>query len=72
MAVAFKVPTVCVMGSTAPVYSEGPYEKGRVLRIDVDCGPCQKPDCETDHRCMTGISPEWVVEAARPWLDRTR
>ncbi len=69
VAVAFKVPTVCIMGSTAPVYSEGPYERGEVIRIDVDCGPCQKPECTTDHRCMTGISSNWVYESARRILN---
>lgn len=64
VAVAFGVPTVCIMGPTKPEYSMGPYEKGQVLRIDVDCGPCQKPVCRTDHRCMTGITPEWVVDTA--------
>ncbi len=64
VAVAFQVPTVCIMGPTFPHYSEGPYERGRVIRVDVDCGPCQKPICETDHRCMTRIEPEMVVEAA--------
>ena len=64
VAIAFNVPTICVMGSTRPVYSEGPYEKGEVVRIDVDCGPCQKPTCSTDHRCMTGIPPQRIVEAA--------
>ncbi len=69
VAVAFGVPTVCIMGPTKPAYSVGPYEKGQVLRIDVDCGPCQKPVCRTDHRCMTGISPEWVVDTALRILD---
>jgi len=64
VAIAFGVPTVCIMGPTKPEYSAGPYEKGQVLRIDVDCGPCQKPVCRTDHRCMTGISPDWVVDTA--------
>jgi len=64
VAVSFSVPTVCIMGSTAPVYSQGPYEKGSVLRVDVDCGPCQKPVCTTDHRCMTRIEVDEVVEAA--------
>lgn len=64
VAVAFKVPTVCIMGPTSPRYSCGPYEKGEVLRVDVDCGPCQEPVCDTDHRCMTRITPERVVEAA--------
>lgn len=64
IAVAFHVPTICIMGPTSPRYSEGPYERGRVLRVDVDCGPCQKPVCETDHRCMTRISVETVTESA--------
>ncbi len=64
IAVAFGVPVVCLMGPTSPRYSSGPYEKGAVLRIDVPCGPCQKPVCATDHRCMTGIAVEQVVQAA--------
>ncbi|MBI5095581.1 MAG: lipopolysaccharide heptosyltransferase II [Candidatus Hydrogenedentes bacterium] len=64
VAVAFGVPTVCIMGPTSPRYSEGPYERGKVLRVDVDCGPCQKPVCATDHRCMTRISADWVAETA--------
>lgn len=64
VAVAFDVPTVCIMGPTSARYSTGPYERGRVLRIDVSCGPCQKPVCETDHRCMTGISEKIVLQTA--------
>ena len=64
VAVAFHVPVVCIMGPTSPLYSEGPYERGRVLRIDADCAPCQKPECETGHRCMTEITADQVARAA--------
>ena len=64
IAIAFKKPVICIMGPTSPRYSEGPYETGEVLRMEVDCGPCQKPECTTDFRCMTRIAPEMVVEAA--------
>ncbi len=72
VAMAMGVPAVCIMGPTKPVYTEGPYETGRVLRVEVDCGPCQKPVCATDHRCMTRISPETVVEAAMAYLPKAR
>ncbi|GMU93362.1 MAG: hypothetical protein AMXMBFR4_24200 [Candidatus Hydrogenedentota bacterium] len=73
IAVAFKVPTVCIMGPTSPKFSAGPYERGEVLRVDVDCGPCQKPVCATDHRCMTRITTEWVLNSAVNLLSgRTR
>lgn len=69
VAVAFRVPVVCIMGPTSPAYSEGPYEIGKRLRIDVDCGPCQKPVCPTDHRCMTGIQVDHVVTTAKELLE---
>ncbi len=68
MAIAFGIPVICVMGPTSPRYTESPWERGEVVRIDVDCGPCQKPTCATDHRCMTGIPASRVYEAARKWL----
>ena len=68
MAIAFHVPVVCIMGPTSPRYTEGPYEKGTLLRVDAECGPCQKPICEQDFRCMTAITAEQVVEAAQDVL----
>ncbi len=68
IAVAFKKPVICLMGPTSPRYSEGPWERGEVLRVAVDCGPCQKPVCTEDHRCLTQIPVERAVEAAMRWL----
>lgn len=70
IAIAFQKPVICIMGSTSPAYTDSPWERGQVLRVDVDCGPCQKPVCTTDHRCMTGVGVEAVVQAARAWLPR--
>jgi heptosyltransferase II len=70
VAIAFKKPVICIMGPTSPRYTDSPWETGRVLRVDVDCGPCQKPVCTTDHRCMTLIAPEIVVQAALEFLPR--
>lgn len=70
IAIAFKKPVICIMGPTSPRYTESPWEIGRVLRVDVDCGPCQQPTCATDHRCMTSITTDDVVEAARAYLPR--
>ena len=69
-AVAFGVPVVCVMGSTSPLYTNVNLERQAIVRVDVDCGPCQKKVCTTDHRCMTLITPEMVLEAAERLLSR--
>lgn len=68
MAVAFKRPVLCIMGPTSPRYTAGPYETGAILRVDVPCGPCQRPICTTDHRCMTQITPEMLVVHAESWI----
>jgi len=71
-AVAFDVPVVCIMGSTSPRYTDVNLERQIVVRVDVDCGPCQKKACTTDHRCMTRITPEMVLAAADRLLSGRR
>ena len=69
IAIAFNKPVVCIMGPTSPLYTNGPYEKGVVLRVDLECSRCQKPVCPLEHhRCMRDITPEQVVEAAAALL----
>jgi heptosyltransferase-2 len=67
--VALGVPTVCLMGPTHPDYSTSGLPHDRVVRVDVECGPCQKKTCRTDHRCMTLLTPQMVLEACRPALE---
>lgn len=69
VAVAFNKPVVCIMGPTSPLYTAGPYEKGIVIRLDLECSPCQKPVCPLEHyRCMRDIPPAQVVEASMSLL----
>ncbi len=63
-AIAFDVPVVTIFGPTHPEWTETNYRRERKVLIPVDCGPCQKPICPLDHRCMTGISPEVIIEQA--------
>lgn len=62
-AVAMQKPAVVLMGSTHPGYTRTDLEIGEVVRVEVECGPCQEKSCPTDHRCMTLITPERVFEA---------
>jgi len=57
------VPVVAIFGPTNPAVT-GPFQKPSVyLRKEVPCGPCFYRECPYDHRCMTGISPEDVLDA---------
>ena len=61
-AAAFDVPAVVVMGPTDPRWTASNLEHAEVVRHDVPCGPCQLPVCPLDHRCMTQIRAEEVLE----------
>lgn len=61
-AVALNRPAVVLMGPNDPRYTESGYETGKVIRVDIECSPCQLKMCPTDRRCMTMITPEKVVQ----------
>lgn len=64
IASALGVPTVAVFGATDHVGTGPTGELARVVRRDVACSPCLLRECPIDHRCMTGVTPEMVAEAA--------
>ncbi|MFW6119119.1 MAG: lipopolysaccharide heptosyltransferase II [Planctomycetota bacterium] len=66
--VALGVPTVCLMGPTHPGYSTSGWAHDHVVRVDVECGPCQLKKCPRDHRCMEEITADMVFEACQDAL----
>lgn len=64
------IPTVAVFGSTNPVTTAPPGEKTSLVRKPVECSPCLKKICPTDFRCMTSITADDVVAAARALLNK--
>lgn len=65
IASALGVPTVAVFGATNHVTTGPAGPLARVVRVPADCAPCQLRHCPIDHRCMTGVTSEMVVDAAR-------
>lgn len=61
---AFDVPTVVLMGSTDPRFTNTNLATSDVLRHPVDCSPCQLKHCPIDHRCMKGLTVERVLAAS--------
>jgi heptosyltransferase-2 len=68
MAVALNRPVVVLMGPTDPRHTAMHLERQRVLREEVECSPCHLKTCPIDHRCMTRLTPERAVLAARELL----
>jgi heptosyltransferase-2 len=64
-AAALGVPVVTLFGPTDPKWAEIFYAKERQVSAHVACGPCQLKKCPIDHRCMTGVTVEMVITAAK-------
>jgi heptosyltransferase-2 len=64
IASAFRVPVVAIFGPT-DWRTTSPYGGEHALvRHPVDCAPCMLRECPIDHRCMTGVTPDHVYDAA--------
>jgi heptosyltransferase-2 len=67
-AAARSVHRVALYGSTDPV-ATGPFtSRATVIRHPLACSPCFKRTCETGYACLTAISVDEVMAAARFWL----
>jgi heptosyltransferase-2 len=64
IASALGVPTVAIFGATDDSTTGPTGSNARVVRHPVDCSPCLLRECPIDHRCMTGVGAERVVQEA--------
>jgi len=64
IAAAFRVPLVAIFGSTDHRATYPFSDNSVIVRKEADCAPCLKRECPTDHRCMTAVTADDVVDAA--------
>jgi heptosyltransferase-2 len=64
IASALGVPTVAIFGATDDLATGPTGPKARVVREPVECSPCLLRECPIDHRCMSRVSADRVVEEA--------
>jgi len=65
IAASFDVPLVAIFGSTDHTGTAPCSGRAVIVRKDIDCAPCKLRECPTDHRCMTAVTVDDVVAAAR-------
>ena len=59
---AVSTPTLVIFGPTNPLTTRPYGSTGQIIRRQPDCAPCMLRDCPIDHRCMTAITPEEVLQ----------
>ncbi|MBI3583848.1 MAG: lipopolysaccharide heptosyltransferase II [Nitrospinae bacterium] len=65
IAAAVGTPIVAIFGSTDPSETSPLCDKYKIVRRPVDCSPCWKRECPTDHKCMELISVSDVMDAVK-------
>ena len=63
-------PTLVIFGPTNPLTTRPFSSQAEILRHPPDCAPCMLRDCPIDHRCMTAITVEEVLEQSLALLKR--
>jgi heptosyltransferase II len=71
IAAAFGVPLAAIFGSTDHAGTSPYTDRSVIVRKEVECAPCKLRECPTDHRCMTAVSADDVVQAALQLLEKT-
>lgn len=67
---AFDVPRVTVFGPTEPRWTDTSHGQERIVRVDVDCGPCHKKVCPLGHlKCMDLVTVDMVARACEQLLE---
>ena len=64
LAAAIGVPTLAVFGSTDHTTTGPTGPATRIVREPVECSPCLKRECPIDHRCMTRVTVDRVIQEA--------
>ncbi|MFH1077152.1 MAG: lipopolysaccharide heptosyltransferase II [Pseudomonadota bacterium] len=63
IASALDVPLIAIFGPTNSKTTGPVGAKSRIVQVAVECSPCLKPECPTDHRCMKDITVDMVFDA---------
>ncbi|HEY6804668.1 MAG TPA: lipopolysaccharide heptosyltransferase II [Pyrinomonadaceae bacterium] len=70
IAAALGRPTLVIFGPTNPLTTRPFSGQAEILRHPPDCAPCMLRDCPIDHRCMTAITVDEVMEHSQTILKR--
>lgn len=71
IAAALGRPTLVIFGPTNPLTTRPLSGQADIIRHPPDCAPCMLRDCPIDHRCMTAITVDEVMERSRSMLKRS-
>jgi heptosyltransferase-2 len=63
IAAGLGVPSITVFGPTDEMATGPSGANARIVREPVECAPCKLRQCPIDHRCMTRVTVESVLEA---------
>lgn len=70
IAAAVGTPVVALFGPTSELLSSPYTNLTTIVNKHVACSPCMLQSCPIDHRCMTQIFPEEILNKVLEWIKR--
>jgi heptosyltransferase-2 len=71
IAAALGTPLVAIFGPTDWRTTSPWTRTAKIVRVDVDCSPCMRRECDRGHECMLGVTADMVVSAARELVEES-
>jgi heptosyltransferase-2 len=72
VAAALQVPTVAIFGSTDSVATGPRGKNSMIVKQDMECSPCLKPECSVGYRCLLAVQPDEVWRAMEKLREESR
>jgi len=72
VAAALQVPTVAIFGSTDSVATGPRGKNSTIVKQNMECSPCLKPECPVGYRCLLAVQPDDVWRAMEKLRVETR
>lgn len=63
-AAALKINQAAIIGPTNHLATAPANKNSTIIRVPVFCSPCKRPECPTEHECMSSISVDTVFQKA--------
>jgi heptosyltransferase-2 len=65
IAAALGTPLTAIFGPTEWLRTSPLTARARLVRADdIACAPCKRRECDREHVCMLGVTPEMVIDAS--------
>ena len=62
------IPVIGIYGPTTPERAHPIWKPYKIVKLNVECSPCNYRICPYDHKCMMKLKPDLIIESVDQYL----